>query len=203
MSSESTDTRTRILQAAWRLLEERGAAATTLARVGQQAGVSRQAVYLHFGSRAGLLVALVDHIDRTFGLYERIAKVNAASDGVEALRLSQVLTAEYAPSIHGPAMALAHAGHADEAAAVAFADRLNGRLVGLVAIMERIAAEGRLAPGWSVQEAAEAVWALGLPEAWAHLGVERGWSVEAYRRFLVEGAEALVVAGGAVSGPAR
>jgi len=53
--------------------------------------------------------------------------------------------------------------------------------------------EGHLAEGWTVDAATEAVWALDLPPTWQALGVEQGWSVAAYERFLVDGALGLVV----------
>ena len=48
--------------------------------VARAAGVSRQAVYLHFGSRAGLLVAMARHHDRTSGFAERAARIGGGPD---------------------------------------------------------------------------------------------------------------------------
>ena len=49
------EARAQILETTWRLIETEGAAAATLVRVARETGVSRQAVYLFFGNRAGLL----------------------------------------------------------------------------------------------------------------------------------------------------
>lgn len=193
MSTGSSDTRTRILDATRKLLETHGATGTRLADVAREAGVSRQAVYLHFGSRGGLLVALVDHMDRTSGLYERLKTIEKAPDAVSALRLNQSVAARYAPEIHAVAMALGQAAESDPDAAAALQDRLEGRLRNMEAVLQRLADEGRLADGWTVRAATDAVWALGLPSMWQALGVERGWTVDAYERFLVETTERLFV----------
>jgi len=139
---------------------------------------------LHFGSRAGLLVALVDHIDRSFGLYDQIARIDAEPDPVRALFLSQDLTARYAPRIHACAMALARAGDDDPDARQAFEERMTRRRGGLEQIFQRIDAAGALAPGWSVRAAAQACWALGLPQLYQALVVDCGWTVDTYAAWL-------------------
>lgn len=55
-------TATRILEAAKRLLAEKGFAALTLEAIAADAGVNKAATRYHFGSKAGLLEALVDEI---------------------------------------------------------------------------------------------------------------------------------------------
>ena len=55
-------TATRILEAAKRLLAEKGFSAVTLEAIATEAGVNKAATRYHFGSKAGLLGALVDEI---------------------------------------------------------------------------------------------------------------------------------------------
>ncbi len=178
------DTRARILAAARRLLEERGARGTRMADVARAAGVSRQALYLHFGSRAGLLVALADALDRDEGLYDRLASMPEAPDGRTALARSLDVTAWYAPIIHPAAMALYRARDEDDDARAAWDDRMAHRLAELRRICARLDAEGALAPGWTPDEAADALWALGLPPTYDALVEARGWTAEQFRRAL-------------------
>ena len=56
MSSTDQDTRIRIMEAAARLLEQHQGQGVRMSDVAREAGLSRQAVYLHFGNRANLLV---------------------------------------------------------------------------------------------------------------------------------------------------
>ncbi|WP_406164430.1 TetR/AcrR family transcriptional regulator [Streptomyces sp. NBC_00996] len=59
-------TERRLLEAAARLIAERGPRAATLAAVGEAAGYSRGIVTHHFGSREALLTALLTHVQRDF-----------------------------------------------------------------------------------------------------------------------------------------
>jgi AcrR family transcriptional regulator len=91
-------TRERLLQAAWDLALEQGLA-LRLADVAARAGVSRQAVYLHFGDRAGLLLALLAWVDQAFSLADLLARVDQARTGVEALDRMVEVHAAYSPRI--------------------------------------------------------------------------------------------------------
>src|SRR3954470_2872435 len=100
VSSKREQTHTAILHAARQLFEERGAQAVKLEDVARRAGVSRQAVYLHFGSRAGLLLALVGHVDETGPLRQLATRVTDAATGGEALDALIELQADYWPVIY-------------------------------------------------------------------------------------------------------
>ena len=64
--------RAHILDTAWRLVGERGVQAVTVADIAAASGVSRQLVYHHFESRAGLLVAMTRHHDAASGFRKRL-----------------------------------------------------------------------------------------------------------------------------------
>ncbi|MDH4278363.1 MAG: TetR/AcrR family transcriptional regulator, partial [Acidimicrobiia bacterium] len=72
-----------------------------LSDVAERASVSRQAIYLHFGDRSGLLVALVQHMDEQLNLTESLGAVTAASDGGSvleaAMRLNTTFWAQVLP----------------------------------------------------------------------------------------------------------
>ena len=63
MSSRTQRTRIKILESARRLLVERGYHGVGLEEVARDAGVSRQAVYLHFKSKSDLLVEMAKYTD--------------------------------------------------------------------------------------------------------------------------------------------
>jgi len=52
-----------LLETAWQLVREEGTEALTLGRLAEQSGVTKPVVYDHFGTRAGLLVALYQDFD--------------------------------------------------------------------------------------------------------------------------------------------
>lgn len=61
-----SDRRKQLLQTALLVVREEGTQALTLARLAERAGVTKPIAYEHFGTRAGLLIALFrDHDDRT------------------------------------------------------------------------------------------------------------------------------------------
>jgi AcrR family transcriptional regulator len=176
MSTSRAVTRRRILVATRRLLEERGHHGVALEEVAAASDLSRQAIYLHFGSKSGLLLALVEWVDEEEGLAELMAPVAAERDGVRALEMLIELTAAFQPRIHRLAMVLATARRTDEAVAAAWDDRMNRRRAGLRAVIGRIKRSGGLAPGWTVERATDLAWALTAPEAYDALVVDRGWS---------------------------
>jgi AcrR family transcriptional regulator len=64
--------RDRILDAALELFSQRGYAATGVYDIAKSAGIEKTALYWHFGSKEGLLAAVLDRMDAEF--VERIAK---------------------------------------------------------------------------------------------------------------------------------
>lgn len=182
MSRGDPGTRVRILEAARALLEAQPPHEVRMEDVGDAAGVSRQAVYLHFGSRGGLLLALVDHIDRREGLGEMLPRVWESASGVEALGRFVELVAEITPRIDAIALALESARATDEAAAEAWDDRMAGRLRTARRLAEWLDEDGALRDGWTVAEAADLIWAATAIHTWRDLVVERGWPAERYVR---------------------
>ena len=175
------ETRRRILDAAWALLEERGGV-IRIADIAAKAGVSRQAVYLHFGDRTSLFVALGDHIDVTFGRDRLRAEVFGAPTGVESLRRWVQTMSWYTAKIDSVSRILELAAESDEALAAAWKDRMTGRRGHVRRIADRIAAEGQLGDGWSAEEAADLIFTVTLPGPWRVMTSVAGWSEKRYTR---------------------
>lgn len=185
MSSESfgdPSTRQRILEAAWKLVEERDD--VRLVDVAERAGVSRQAVYLHFGDRAGLLTALVLFMDEALGVEGMAVRVFEAPDGVEMLERVVDLNAVLAPRIDRVAQVLESGQHRDAALRAAWRNRLDNRRSIHRSIVQRIADEGRLAEGWTVDAASDLFHAVMLPGTWRELTKEVGWTADQYRAYV-------------------
>ena len=188
MSSEvgaygDPETRERILRATWDLLEESGNVG--LAQAAQRAQVSRQAVYLHFGDRVGLLVALVDYIDLGLGSLRLRESVFDAADGVESLRRWVETMSWYTAKIDAVCRVLECGQYHDEALAAAWRNRMGRRRDDLVGwIIKRIARDGRLAPGWSVKTAADLTYTVTMPATWRELTGQLGWSHKSYARHM-------------------
>lgn len=173
------ETRRRILEATWEMIEELGAG-VRLSDVANRAGVSRQTVYLHFGDRSGLLVSLVDYIDASQGWADQRAYIFGAATGVESLRRWVETMSWYTSRIDLITQAVEANQYADDAMAVAWRNRMNGRQAMILAMMERIAGEGRLASTWTTADAADLVYVYTMPNPWRELTRELGWSAEKY-----------------------
>jgi AcrR family transcriptional regulator len=180
MSSREPNTRDRILEAAWRLMEERVGRNVRMGDVAKRAGVSRQAVYDHFGSRAELMVATVRYGDGVLGLNGRLRRYRAASGGVERLEAYVEFWGNYIPEIYGIARALLAEREGDEAVAAAWDDRMGAVYDACRDIIERLRRDGTLVPGWPMEEAADLLWTMLSIRNWENLTRERGWSVDHY-----------------------
>ncbi|MCB1647301.1 MAG: TetR/AcrR family transcriptional regulator [Pseudomonadales bacterium] len=185
MSSESeqskaADTPTRILEATVRILEAEGGKGVRMSDIARETGISRQALYLHFASRTELLTAATRWVDEQLGLEERLAPSRHARSGEERLALYIELWGNYIPDVYGVAKALMLAEAGDEAAASAWRDRMLAMKDGCRAIVEMLAAEGRLSPLLAVQPAIDSLWTLMLVPNWEHLTQVCGWSREEY-----------------------
>ncbi|MGK5733685.1 TetR/AcrR family transcriptional regulator [Streptomyces sp. URMC 124] len=66
LRADAARNRTRLLEAASRLLTECGAANLTMEAVATAAGVGKGTVFRRFGDRTGLLLALLDHREQQF-----------------------------------------------------------------------------------------------------------------------------------------
>lgn len=184
MSSKNIETQTRILDATVRMLEDHGGRGVRMADIAKAAGISRQAVYLHFASRTELLVAATRHLDEILDVDRRLAPSRAATSGVERLSLYIECWAHYIPEIYGVAKALLLAQDTDEAAAAAWKDRMLAMRDGCRAAIDALHSDGTLASGWTPKIATDALWTMLLVPNWENLTVECGWSTQEYVRWM-------------------
>jgi AcrR family transcriptional regulator len=183
MSRRSEATRERILRAARALLIERGYHGVGMAEIARAAGVSRQAVYLHFGSKADLFVAMVDHGDREAGLADVLRESMAGRAPAEQLLALPVVQAYMGPRNRDLVRVLYAARAEDPAAEAAWQNRMEARHQAARQIMQDLADAGMLGEGWTVDEAADLVWALISNHIYLYL-TERGWTEERYVRHM-------------------
>jgi AcrR family transcriptional regulator len=163
-----SSTRDRILDAARQLLEKQGDVVPTMSAIARAAGISRQALYLHFADRDELLQALVAHVDRE-QLQAGIAAVQAAGDAAGQIRAWAHMQTWHNPKIAAIARALDSTRHTDPSAAAAWRDRTGNRMRGALSIIQRLRDERRLHPTWATAEAAALLWELTSFHVWDDL----------------------------------
>jgi AcrR family transcriptional regulator len=193
MSSENTETRTRILEATIQLLEKHGGKGVRMGDIAKKSGISRQAVYLHFASRTELLIAAIRYTGDLLDVDARLAPSRAAPTGVERLGLYIEFWGNYIPEIYGMAKALMMAQDNDEAAAAAWRDRMLAMRDGCRAAIDALHDDGMLAQGWTRPKATDALWTMLLVPNWENLTIGCGWSTKEYIRRMTDMAERVFV----------
>ena len=189
MSSKNIETRTRILDATVQMLEKHGGRGVRMGDIAKAAGISRQAVYLHFASRTELLVAATRYLDEILDVDSRLAASRAATSGVERLALYIECWGHYIPEIYGVAKALLLAQDTDAAAAAAWRGRMLAMRDGCRAAIDALHSDGTLAPEWTPKRATDTLWTLLLVPNWENLTDECGWSTQQYIRWMKTVAE--------------
>ncbi len=192
MSSDLPDTRTRILDCTWNLLES-GDKKVRMSDIAKAAGISRQALYLHFPTRAELLVATTRHIDSVKMVDERLAESRAATGGRERLRAFIRAWGGYIPEIHGMSVALRAMRDSDEEAVAAWDERMQAVRHGCMAAVRALAKDGALKPPLDEEATTDLLWMILSVENWERLVRECNWPQERYIEIITKLAEEAVV----------
>lgn len=180
MSSSESDTRTRILEATWKLMEQRRGQGVRMSDIAAAAGISRQAVYLHFESRTDLMIATTKYVDEVKGLNERLKAFQEVATGIELLETIVDVWGNYIPEIYGIAKALLSTRDTDEATAAAWNDSMGCLRDACREVIGALERDGMLAPEWSSGEATEMLWTLLSVHTWEQLTIECGWTNSQY-----------------------
>jgi AcrR family transcriptional regulator len=183
VSSSTGTTRDTILDAALALLTRTGAD-IRLEDVAQEAGVSRQSVYVHFGSRSGLLLALVQYVDADGTLDALVRQVRDAPGSGAALDAVVRLHTEYSPRLYPLARVFMAGRYGDDALRAAWNDRMEARRSLYRFVVEWLQRDGLLAAGWDIEVAIDLIFALTSWQVFELLVVDQGWSGESYYRHL-------------------
>lgn len=182
MSSKNTETRIRILQAAWKLLEDNRGDGVRMADIAKQASVSRQAVYLHFANRSDLLTATTLYIDEIKDVDGRLAASRNATSGILRLECFIEAWCSYISEIYPVAKALLAMSDSDDDAAAAWAHRMNALRQGCEAAIKALKSDGQLSDLYTTKDAVDMLWTTLSIRNWEHLTIDCGWSLKKYTR---------------------
>jgi len=180
MSSTKKDTRTRILTATWQLMEQRRGQDVHMRTIAEAAGISRQAVYLHFASRTELITATINYVDEIKGLDERLDQIKTATTAIGVLEASVEVWGNYIPEIYGLAKAMLMTRDTDEDMATAWNESMGCLRDACQATMEALSHESILVSEWTVNKAVDALFMMLSINNWEQLTIECGWSQSAY-----------------------
>lgn len=186
-SNGKPETRTQILEAAREMFEELGYYGAGLGAVAKKAGVSRQAIYLHFPSKAELLTALHLHIYATdvLPVVERhpLTEEMTALDALDTMIAVDVEVVSKVWRIH-EALTTARRQHPEVEETLR--PREDDRYGELLDRARRLKKEGELPPKMRPGACADMLWGLISVGTYKSLVIERGWSLDQYRRWVNE-----------------
>jgi AcrR family transcriptional regulator len=185
----SVRTKIRILETTWKVLETR-IDKNRMSDIAKAVGISRQALYLHYPTRAELLIATTKHIDTVKKVDQRLELSRAAGSGLERLHFFIKAWGGYIPEIHGMSVALRNMRKNDKAAAEAWDERMQAVRHGCQAAVRAIEKDGKLKSDLSEQVATDILWTLLTVENWEKLVLDCTWSQSEYEVMMIKLAEA-------------
>ena len=148
--------------------------------IAKEAGISRQAVYLHFPTRAELLIATTRYLDEIKNVEKRLTPSRNATGGIERLDAFIEAWGNYIPEIYGIAKALFAMQDSDEAAKLAWADRMQAVRHGCAAVVQALNRDGVLSRDHTPKQATDILWTMLSVRNWEQLTIECGWSQKRY-----------------------
>ena len=167
-----------------------------MSAVAERAGCSRRALYLHFDSRADLLMALRPYVDEREGLAEEAARVAEAAGPVERLRALAEFIARYHSKIAPLVRAVMVASHADDDARAMTDQAMDAWREGAVTIVEELVAADLLHSRWETpDDAADYIFGMMSIDLIEMLIERRGWSTGKFARYLGDTLVVMLVAG--------
>jgi AcrR family transcriptional regulator len=146
-----------------------------MAAIAERAGVTRRSAYLHFASRAEVVDALFAYVAETEGLKESVERVWAAPDAVAALWEWSRHFSEYHLRVLPVDRAVTRVHRRDEDAAAHRARARSAKHANCRRLAAWLVREGRLAPPWTVDTAADMINALTSSDVIESLVVDRQW----------------------------
>ena len=201
--ARSGETRRRIVDAARRLMVERGYRATTIAEVARASGVHVDTVYELVGRKPVLLRELIEQAlsgtDRAVPALERpyVAAIRAEPDPARKIAIYAGATRDMLSRVAPLFLALRDASATEPEAQEVWRELSDRRAANMRTFVEDVASAGGLRPGLELDEAADTVWATNSAELYVLLTVERGWAPERYERWLADTWCRLLLPGGA------
>ncbi len=175
---QAEETRQRVLRSARELFERQGYAATTIAQVAAEAGVSAQTIYAVFSSKSGLALALIDYTNAQSGAPELALEVAAATAPRDILRASLHLICVLHERIGGFIEVLLEASRVDESLAPAVAAGRASHRGPQRSIAERLQRSGALRPDVGVDEATDILSVWTSPEIIGRYVGDLHWTYE-------------------------
>jgi AcrR family transcriptional regulator len=178
---QADQTRDRILEAARRVISQNGFADATFEAIAAEAGVAAPTVYAAYGSKSGILQALMTRAAFNTTYENVVREALESDDPVTRLRFAARIARGIFDSLRSEAEVLRGA----TAIAPDFIrerERIRyERQEGVVQVLDQ---KGALRTGLTVSMARDILWTLTSYDIYRRLVVERRWTADQYERWL-------------------
>lgn len=189
-----SDTKTRIVDATWKLFNEMSPKSPTLGQIAKEAGVSRQAVYLHFENRMNLFGETVRIMREKVGTAERLKAAREVAPELVLPSWVDKLFELYEEILPMGRTYLA-AAHADDAGKQGWDFMVSRVRLSVTYVIERFESLGMLQPKWTVETATDWLYSRIDFAMWHLIVNELGWTHEQAVIRTVESLEADLLVG--------
>jgi AcrR family transcriptional regulator len=189
---QAASTRRSMLEAAQRLFESQGYAATTMEAIAAEAGVALKTVYVAFATKSGLLRALWDLLlkgdEDDAAVAERpwYREVVDEPDAERQLRLNARNARIVKQRIAGLLGVIRDAAPLDADTAALWNLIQSDFYDNQRAIVQILHKKKALRSGLDVTRATDILWTLNHPDVWLLLVGKRGWTPEQYERWFAD-----------------
>jgi AcrR family transcriptional regulator len=186
---QAAATRLEILDAAQRLFERDGYAATTMAAIAAEARVALKTVYIAFETKSGVLRAVWNlrlrggQDDVPVAEQQWYRAVLDEPDPERQLRMNAHNSAYGKIRIGGLLEVIRSAAPVDPEIAALWHRIQTEYHANQGAIVQSINDKGALNPSLDVVQATDILWTLNHPNTWQLLAGQRGWSAEQYEQW--------------------
>jgi AcrR family transcriptional regulator len=187
-------TRREILDAARRLFEDQGYAATTMGAIASEAGVALKTVYVAFETKSGVLRALWHVVLRGDDGEVPVSELPwyqetlAAPDPVEQLRLNARNSRIVKLRVGAVGEVIRTTAPGDPEIGELWRRIQSDYHGNQRAVVESLRKKKALDPALDADRATDILWTINHPDVWHLLVVERGWTPEAYEQWCFESA---------------
>ena len=191
---QAAATRLEILEAAQRLFERQGYAATTMAAIAAEAGVAAKTVYLAFETKSGILRALWnlllrgDEDDIPIAERDWYQETLEEPDPERQLRLNARNSRAGKLRVGATGEAIRAAAPIDPEIEALWQRIQTNYHENQRAIVESLDRKGALKPGLDLDRATDILWTINHPAVWQLLVRDRGWTPEDYEQWTADAA---------------
>jgi AcrR family transcriptional regulator len=179
-------TRQRILAATRTLMETHGFDGAGIAAIAKAAGVSEPTIYATFGSKRGIVAALLDHARFGSAYKEHVLKARQTEDPEERLRFAAGIARRVFDAERNEIAFLRDTGAIAPELAAKRKELEQRRHTAQRPLTELLAKSGRMRKGLTAKTAGDILWTLTSQYIYSLLVMERGWTSQHYERWVAD-----------------